>query len=93
MVYRILFYAGVVVSGILGILRWFSPPHRCHNRIFSRMPKRLVASIMAFGAGVLISAIDFELMDEAYKFGGFLHTILGFISGAVIFTGVNVYLQ
>ncbi|WP_321211148.1 ZIP family zinc transporter [Methanothermobacter sp. DP] len=59
---------------------------------FFRMPKRLVASIMAFGAGVLISAIAFELMDEAYKLGGFLHATIGFISGAVIFTGVNVYL-
>ncbi|MBC7118841.1 MAG: ZIP family zinc transporter [Methanobacteriaceae archaeon] len=57
-----------------------------------RMPKRLVASIMAFGAGVLISAVAFELMDEAYKLGGFAHVTLGFISGAVIFTGVNVYL-
>lgn len=59
---------------------------------YLKIPRRLVASIMAFGAGVLISAIAFELMDEAYKLGGFLHVTIGFISGAVIFTGVNISL-
>lgn len=60
---------------------------------YLKIPRRLIASIMAFGAGVLISAIAFELMDEAYKLGGFPHVTIGFISGAVIFTGVNVYLS
>ena len=59
---------------------------------YLRMPGRLIASIMAFGAGVLISAIAFELVDEAYNLGGFPHVTIGFIIGAVIFTGVNVYL-
>jgi zinc transporter, ZIP family len=26
--------------------------------------------VMAFGSGVLISALSFDLMDEAYKRGG-----------------------
>jgi zinc transporter ZupT len=30
-----------------------------------RIPQRLVASVMAFGAGVLLSAISFELIAEA----------------------------
>lgn len=34
------------------------------------LPQRLVAGIMAMGAGVLISAVAFDLMDEAYKRGG-----------------------
>jgi ZIP family zinc transporter len=37
---------------------------------------------MAFGSGGLISALAFELMDEAYKRGGFDSTAIGFISGA-----------
>jgi ZIP family zinc transporter len=47
---------------------------------------------MAFGAGVLISALAFELMDEAYKEGGFDSTAIGFLSGAAIYTAANWYL-
>ena len=47
---------------------------------------------MAFGAGVLISALAFELVDEAVEGGGLLPTILGFLLGAVIFVGSNVLL-
>jgi len=36
---------------------------------FVDVPKRLIAAIMAFGSGVLISALSFELMDEAYRAG------------------------
>ena len=35
------------------------------------LPQRLIAAIMAVGAGVLISAVAFDLMDEAYTRGGF----------------------
>ena len=59
---------------------------------FFKIPQRLVASIMAFGAGVLMSAIAFELMDEAYSLGGFLHVTIGFLAGAFIFTAINIYL-
>ncbi|HLL95954.1 MAG TPA: hypothetical protein VK404_13325 [Spirosoma sp.] len=34
------------------------------------VPKRLITGIMAFGSGVLFSALAFELMDEAYPVGG-----------------------
>jgi ZIP family zinc transporter len=51
--------------------------------------RRVVAGIMAFGAGVLISALSFELMDEAWKQGGFLPVSAGFIGGAVSFTLAN----
>ncbi len=59
---------------------------------FFPIPKRAIAGIMAFGAGVLISALAFELMDEAYHRGGFDSTAIGFISGAVVYTAVNWYL-
>jgi ZIP family zinc transporter len=38
---------------------------------FFNVPSRLIAGVMAFGSGVLFSALSFELMDEAYKTGGF----------------------
>ena len=59
---------------------------------FVRIPQRAIAGIMAFGAGVLISALAFELMDEAYKRGGFDSTAIGFIGGAAVYTAANWYL-
>jgi ZIP family zinc transporter len=54
-----------------------------------KVPQRLIAAIMAFGSGVLISALSFELMDEAYKKGGFDSTSLGFLGGAAVYTLAN----
>lgn len=59
---------------------------------FLRIPQRAIAAIMAFGAGVLISALSFELMDEAYRQGGFDSTAIGFVGGAVVYTLANWYL-
>jgi len=60
---------------------------------FARIPQRLIAGITAFGSGVLISALSFELMDEAFHRGGFASTALGFLAGAAIYTAANVYLN
>lgn len=56
------------------------------------LPQRLIAAVMAFGGGVLISALSFELMDEAYSQGGFTATAIGFLGGAVIYSAANLYL-
>ena len=60
---------------------------------FTRIPHRIVASIMAFGSGVLISALSFDLVEEAHKRGGFFAAALGFFAGAMIFTIANWYLS
>lgn len=60
---------------------------------FVRVPQRMIAAIMAFGSGVLLSALSFELMDEAYQRGGFDATALGFLSGAVVYTGANWFIS
>jgi ZIP family zinc transporter len=59
---------------------------------FARVPPRLIAAVMAFGGGVLISALSFDLMDEAYKRGGFVSTAIGFLGGAAAYTAANWYL-
>jgi len=53
------------------------------------IPSRIIAAIMAFGSGVLISALCFELMDEALSQGGPGAASLGFAAGALIYTGAN----
>ncbi len=55
--------------------------------------RRLVAGIMAFGSGVLISALSFDLMDEAYRRGGFRATAAGFLGGAAVYTVANAWLS
>lgn len=56
---------------------------------FVALPQRLIAAVMAFGGGVLISALSFDLMNEAYRRGGFGATSAGFLGGAAIYTGAN----
>ncbi len=60
---------------------------------FANVGQRVIAGIMAFGAGVLISALAFDLMDEAYKRGGFDSTAIGFLGGAAVYTGANWYIS
>jgi zinc transporter, ZIP family len=60
---------------------------------FARIPQRLIAFIMSFGSGVLISALAFDLMDEAYRRGGFDSTSIGFLGGAAVYTAANIYLS
>src|SRR5919206_3025736 len=59
---------------------------------FVAIPTRVIAFIMSFGSGVLISALSFELMEEAVGRGGFWPTAVGFVGGAVVYTGANVVL-
>lgn len=51
------------------------------------IPKQVVGIIMAFGSGVLVSALTFDLMEKAYQSGGFDSVSIGFISGALLFVG------
>ena len=60
---------------------------------FVNVPKRLIAGVMAFGSGVLFSALSFELMDEAYRLGGFDATAIGFLGGATVYTAANYYIS
>jgi zinc transporter, ZIP family len=59
---------------------------------FLRVPRTVVASVMAFGAGVLISALAFDLVDEAASTGGLTATVAGFLGGAVVYVAANVVL-
>src|SRR4051794_10294397 len=74
-----LFSGGALVLGAAAA--WFVP-----------VPRPVVAGIMAFGAGVLISAVAFDLMSEAADDGGLTAATLGCLGGAVVYTGANVVL-
>ena len=57
-----------------------------------RLPQRVLAGVMALGAGVLVSVIAFDLVDRAYARGGFVATAGGFIAGALIFSLCNAFI-
>lgn len=59
---------------------------------FVRVPQVVVGSVMAFGAGVLISALSFELVAEAADTGGLPATAVGFAVGTVAYVGLSLLL-
>lgn len=59
----------------------------------ARLSQRWIAAVMAFGSGVLISALAFDLMGQAYAQGGFDSTSAGFLGGAAIYTAANIYIS
>jgi ZIP family zinc transporter len=56
-----------------------------------RLPDRVLGLVLAFGAGVLMSAVAYELVEDALRVElGSPLVALGFASGAVVFYGGSV---
>ncbi|WP_330233356.1 ZIP family metal transporter [Nocardia sp. NBC_00508] len=75
MLTALLYGLGTAVPLVLGAaigLRW-------------RLPKAVLASLMAFGAGTLIAAASVELFEPAFHQAGAV------IAGAALFAGAGVY--
>lgn len=66
----------VALGMVLGTLLALSLP----------IKRKTTATIMAFGTGVLLGAVSFDLLPRAYHAGGIDNTILGFFSGAMVFS-------
>jgi ZIP family zinc transporter len=60
---------------------------------FVQVPRPIVAGIMAFGSGVLISALAFDLVQEAEASGGTGPTTVGFLAGAIAYVTANIALD
>ena len=46
-------------------------------------PERLLAAVLAFAAGALITALTFELFEESYEKGGAVRAALGAVGDAL----------
>src|SRR5918994_2721289 len=79
LLYGVLASSGLLVGVAIGLVT--SPP------------RRVVAAVVAFGSGVLVSALTFELMEEAFAEGSLAFTIGGFLLGAVIYVIADVLLE
>jgi ZIP family zinc transporter len=77
--YGALASAGFLIGAAIGLL--------------AMPPRRLVAAVVAFGSGVLVSALTFELMEEAFRDGHPAVTIGGFLLGALIYVAVDLVLE
>src|SRR5690242_8615225 len=84
---------GEVQAGLWGLLGGSALLVGAAVAYLATLPQRLIAAIMAIGSGVLISAVAFDLMDEAYARGGFDSTALGFLSGAIAYTAANIFVS
>ncbi len=82
-----------IQAGLWGLLAGSALVLGAATGFYLKLNQRVVAGIMAFGSGVLISALSFDLMDEAFKAGGFDSTAIGFVMGAGIYTFVNILLS
>ncbi|MBD8024835.1 ZIP family metal transporter [Microbacterium gallinarum] len=77
--------AGVWLAAISGLIGGGTLLVGAAVAWFVDIPQRAVAGIMALGAGVLISTLAFELVEEAADVGGLIPTSIGFLAGAVIY--------
>ncbi|WP_323959599.1 zinc permease [Arthrobacter sp. JZ12] len=57
------------------------------------LPKRVLAILLSFAAGSLITALAFELFLDAYEHGGLPIAIIGLLVGAVVFTVLSALLD
>jgi zinc transporter, ZIP family len=77
--YGLLASSGLLVGALIGML--------------TTPPRQLVAAVTAFGSGVLVSALSFDLMGEAFALGDPAFVIVGFLVGALLFVLADVVLE
>ena len=62
--------------------------------LFVNLSKSIIASIMAFGSGVLIAALAFSLIEESFNLTQSIPSvIIGFIAGGLSYTVANHFLN
>ncbi|MCJ1711768.1 ZIP family zinc transporter [Clavibacter michiganensis subsp. phaseoli] len=83
----------LLLAGLAGLLSGLSLVVGSLVAWFVKVPREVVALVMAFGAGVLISALSFDLVDEAASSGGVIPTLGGFVAGAVVYVVLDQILE
>jgi len=53
--------------------------------LYGRFPRQMVALVLAFGVGALISAVAFDLAEEAFRVGGTVTVAIGLGTGALTY--------
>jgi ZIP family zinc transporter len=71
--------SALVIGAVLGT-RWDAP-------------RTVTGVLLAFASGALISALAFELFEEAFELGGAVRSGLGLLAGAAVFVAVDTALD
>jgi ZIP family zinc transporter len=53
--------------------------------LWLRLPERVLAIMLSFASGALITALAFELFEDSYEQGGLWRAALGMLAGALVF--------
>ena len=62
--------------------------------LFVSLPKGIIATIMAFGSGVLVAALTFSLVEEAFNLSQSIPpVVIGFVLGGVSYSIANYILD
>lgn len=85
--------SGWIVAGFWGLVGGFALLIGALIGLYARVSQRVVSGVMAIGAGVLISSVAFELMDEAFHAGGFDASALGLLTGSLVYWGGDAALS
>lgn len=75
----------MVLAGFWGLVGGLALVLGAAAGVVRSVPARVIGVVMAFGAGVLISALAFELTAEAFRTSGGREVVLGLLAGAVTF--------
>jgi CRP-like cAMP-binding protein len=78
-----------LLAFLFGLLCAASLPLGAVAGLWLKPSDRVVAGIMAFGAGALLAALTFELVAEALERAGFFPLALGSVLGAGLFVVFN----
>lgn len=73
-------------AGLWGLLGASSLVLGAAVAYLTRLPQRITAGIMAFGCGVLISAVAYDLLEDGFQEGGIWPIALGAVGGSVAYT-------
>jgi zinc transporter, ZIP family len=61
--------------------------------LWLRLPERVLATMLAFASGALITALTFELFEDSHEQGGLWRAALGMLAGALVFVVLSVALD
>jgi ZIP family zinc transporter len=74
---------GILIAGAWGLVAASSLLIGCALGLWGFSSRRVIGLTMAFGAGVLISSLAVELMEEAFSRGGFDAAVGGLLAGGI----------
>ena len=75
--------SGIIGTGIGGLMAFF----------IKGISNRILGSILEFAAGLMTAVVCFELIPQAFEFGGTYLTMIGITSGILIIIIVENFLQ